>query len=289
MKSKNKIGICGLGNMGSKHLKVYKSNNNAQVDSVFDPEHINKKYTNYNSFLDSCKNLDGVSICSPSGTHAKTALDILKINPKIKLLIEKPIDSSLDLAKKLLPYKKNIFVGHIERYNPVVLKIKEVIKDKKILTFSIKRLGIHQPTIKNDSVVLDLMIHDIDIVRFLWKGLNQEQKTKKIFKEKNNIVYALASFLYNDIYFLLESSWISPQKLRQIKILTPESLYSGDLITQTLTKESRFGMKENIRIKKLEPLKEEIFNFIKFINNEPHEKCTLEESIKNLETICEYE
>ena len=152
MKSKNKIGICGLGNMGSKHLKVYKSNNNAQVDSVFDPEHINKKYTNYNSFLDSCKNLDGVSICSPSGTHAKTALDILKINPKIKLLIEKPIDSSLDLAKKLLPYKKNIFVGHIERYNPAITHT--LLKSNTIKSIVSKRTGVLNERNKNTCITL---------------------------------------------------------------------------------------------------------------------------------------
>ena len=84
---------------------------------------------------------------------------------------------------------------------------------------------------------------------------------------------------------MLEASWIHSQKKRCIKILTPEFSYEADLISQTLARYSRFGMKEDIEIQKQEPLKIEIFNFLKFINSEKCEICTLEESLKNLEDI----
>ncbi|MAF25384.1 hypothetical protein CL634_07395, partial [bacterium] len=129
--TQNLIGVCGVGNMGLNHLKVYDRNNNVEVASMYDPESL--VHCDYDLFLNSCQNLDGVSICAPSDKHAEIALDILKHNPKIKLLIEKPIDLNLNAAKSLLPYKDNIFVGHVERYNPVVLKLKEEIKDKQIL------------------------------------------------------------------------------------------------------------------------------------------------------------
>lgn len=282
--NKKNIGICGVGNMGKKHLGVYDKVNGVNVTSLYDPLYIEKN-GDYFNFLNSCEKLDGVSICTPSNTHAQIALDILKHNPKIKLLIEKPIDSSVDSAKKLIPYKKNIFTGHIERFNPVILKIKEIIKNEEILNFQINRLGLHEPTKENNNVVLDLMVHDIDIVQFIFGNPKTKQSINKIFKEKNNTTYALLSFIYDNIFFLLEASWIHSQKKRCIKILTPEFSYEADLISQTLARYSRFGMKEDIEIQKQEPLKIEIFNFLKFINSEKCEICTLEESLKNLEDI----
>ncbi|MAF25924.1 hypothetical protein CL634_10165, partial [bacterium] len=141
----------------------------------------------------------------------------------------------------------------------------------------------------NNNVILDLMIHDVDIIRFLFGNVDMKRGINRIFKERGGTVYALFSFLYKDIVFSLESSWISPEKRRVIKILTPNTRYECDLIAQTIRKRSKLGIQDSLIIKKKQPLEEEIFNFIKFINNEPHEKCTLEESIKNLEIVCEHE
>ena len=166
-----KIGLCGLGNMGRNHLRVCKKiedeYSDFKVTSLYDPNI--KGFENKHLFLSNAESLNGVIICAPSDKHVDIALELFKINSDIKLLIEKPIDADIKKASSLLSHSDKILVGHIERFNPAVRKLKELIDAKTITGISAirtRRLGNFVAR-SSQFVNLDLLVHDVDIANFL--------------------------------------------------------------------------------------------------------------------------
>ena len=175
---KVRIGVVGLGRLGSLHALIYSKIKYVELVSLCDIDKkraysvagsLKKPWTaDYRDLLD--KKLDAVSIVTPTYLHHKIAKAFLKQG--IHVLVEKPITKSLKEARDLikLARKKRLIiqVGHVERFNSAIQAIEKLSSRPKFI--EVHRLGPFTPRVKDVGVVLDLMIHDIDIILGLIKS-----------------------------------------------------------------------------------------------------------------------
>lgn len=245
-----KIGVIGTGNMGKNHVRVLKSISDIEV-SISDNNEDNllqtgnrfgiiKKYVNYINLLD-IEKPDGVIIATNPNTHKEIAIEAL--NRGIHVLIEKPIALNIQEAEEIIQLADKqgliLTVGHVERFNPVITKIKE-FQDQKLLT-NIYLINTHRvgPFPKRllghcEGVAIDLAVHDFDIISFLGGEFDSIQASQ-IIKSKNQEIYIKALIdLKNGIKASSEFSWISPKMIRTIEIYADEGMIYGDYFNQEL-------------------------------------------------------
>jgi len=179
---KTRVAVIGLGNMGKHHARNYSQMENVELVAVCDlnqelANNIAKKfsckaYYDYKLMLD-LEVIDAVSIVVPTAFHKKVAIDC--INRNINILIEKPIAANLEDAEEIIQTAKgrNIIlqVGHIERYNPAVQKLKYIIENGKlgeVTSIIARRVGAVPVQVRDANVIIDLAVHDIDIINYLF-------------------------------------------------------------------------------------------------------------------------
>ncbi|MDR2400429.1 MAG: Gfo/Idh/MocA family oxidoreductase [Deferribacteraceae bacterium] len=165
-----KMGLIGLGKMGQYHLNLYDEINGLALAGICDTEAaraeaIGKKcstphFSDYKKLLPLA---DAVTIAAPTKYHYEIAKTCL--NEGKHVLVEKPITTNYEEAEELFETaaKKGLVlnIGHVERFNGAVMELKKIVKNP--ILFEARRVGPFNPNFRNDSIVLDLMIHDIDI------------------------------------------------------------------------------------------------------------------------------
>ncbi len=270
---KIRIGVVGVGHLGSIHAKVYSRLDNVKLVGIADCNieralEIGKKYhapafSDYDNLFDK---VDAVSIAVPTSLHYNIGKDFL--NHGIHVLIEKPITKTLSEADELIEIaeeKKLILqVGHIERFNSAVLAIEPYLKEPKFI--ECQRLGPYHKRVNDVGVVLDLMIHDIDIVLGLAKKavVNIEAvglSTISNFEDVANVRLTFEGGTIADI----TASRVTKDVVRKIRIFQEDSYISLDYLNQDAAifkKTEGKILKERIRIKKKEPLKRELKSFV---------------------------
>ena len=323
-KNKLKTGVIGIGNMGKYHVRTYLEMKDVDLVSISDIDK-NKYNELYKKFRDKCKckfykdykeminkeDLDLVSIVVPTIHHKTVAIDCL--NKKINVLLEKPIANNIDDAREIIEAaKKNkviLTIGHIERHNPSVLKLKEIIDSGELGTINsiiVRRVGVMPPQIKDANVIIDLSVHDIDVVNYL---INKEKPNNICVSGgkallQNRIDYADIFMKYNSISVLLQSNWITPVKIRKINITGSKGYAELNYITQELilfetevtkipTEYNDFVIKfgkpveKIINVEKEQPLKKEIRNIINTIKGKEKIRVSPEEALNALKIALE--
>ena len=268
-----KTAVIGIGRLGSIHLRIYKELKGISKIYLVD---INKAmlaghkdletFSDYRKLADK---VDMVSIATPTSNHFKIAKFFLE--RKIPVLVEKPLTKNLAEAKKLLSIsKKNktlLFVGHVERYNSAYLAVKKLIKNPVFI--ECHRLSPYPNRSLDVSVVLDLMIHDLDIILNLLKDKVKDVRVKgvKVLSASPDIVNARIEFEKGCVANIT-SSRISNKKERKVRIFMPQTYLSIDYAAQTVEFYKKSGNKiiqKHLSIKKEEPLKKEISEFLDFV------------------------
>jgi predicted dehydrogenase len=228
------IAVIGAGHLGEFHIKLLKSSKLFNLIGFFDPnisrvKEIIDKY-NINFFeIDKISSLvDAVIISTPTSFHYETAVKFL--NNKKHVFIEKPITSTIEQAKKLIDIKKKNKlvgqVGHVERFNSAFLNIKDALNPMFIESH---RLSSYPSRGTDVSVVLDLMIHDIDIVLSLVdsKITKISANGTKIISTSPDIANARIEF-ENGCVANLTSSRLSLKKMRKMRVFQSDSYISLD-------------------------------------------------------------
>tara|TARA_B100000900_G_scaffold411920_1_gene432589 strand:- start:476 stop:1432 length:957 start_codon:yes stop_codon:yes gene_type:complete len=228
------IAVIGAGHLGEFHIKLLKSSKLFNLIGFFDPnksrvKEIIDKY-NINFFeIDKISSLvDAVIISTPTSFHYETAVKFL--NNKKHVFVEKPITSTIEQADKLIEIKKNNKligqVGHVERFNSAFLNIKNVLNPMFIESH---RLSSYPSRGTDVSVVLDLMIHDIDIVLSLVdsKITKISANGTKIISSSPDIANARIEF-ENGCVANLTSSRLSLKKMRKMRVFQTDSYISLD-------------------------------------------------------------
>lgn len=312
-------GVIGVGNMGRHHARNYAEipGVNLKAISDIDPkigQEVARKfhcqyYSDYRELLKKEK-LDVVTIAVPTKLHQKVALDC--ISRGINILIEKPIAATISEAKEIVQKakQKNIkfTVGHIERFNPAVIKVKEMADAGKlgeIVSITALRMGPMPGQIKDANVVIDIGVHDIDIMNWFYNRLPQ-----KVLAKGGNVLNRtrqdhVETFLdYGKGSGFMVANWITPVKVRKLTISGEKAFVEINYITQEIdfyeTNMSldvddfgefviRFGQirdKKNISVKNIEPVKAEIMSFIDCIKKNGRPAVTAREAIDALDIAC---
>jgi UDP-N-acetylglucosamine 3-dehydrogenase len=274
-----KIGVVGLGSMGQNHARLY-SQLNCELVGVADsnPERakeIGEKYhaKYYADYHDLLGKVDAVSIAVPTTLHNMIALDFL--NEGVHCLVEKPIAFNLNEAESMIQAADrnhvSLAIGHIERFNPAVVRLKQIIDSGllgKILIISTRRVGPYVPRIRDVGVVIDSATHDIGVVRYLVgkEPVSLFSRVGSIKHSKED--HAVIVMDFEGTIACLEVNWFTPSKVRTLVITGSEGIAALDYIEQTLTvhtaQQETGSMNSGTKLTtlKAEPLRLELEDFL---------------------------
>jgi len=273
MSNKIKAGVIGVGAIGKNHARIYSEIDSADLVAVFDSDtDAAKEIVNLyggvlaGSIEEFSRLVDVVSVATPTNTHRSIGESLLERGKH--LLIEKPIADSASDAQALvnLAAEMNcvLQVGHIERFNPVLGEIEERLKDPRFI--EVHRLSPFPNRSMDIGVVLDLMIHDLEIVLHLVKSKIQsiDAVGVPVLTGREDIANARIRF-ESGCVANITASRISPEKMRKLRVFEGESYLSLDYQAQ----EGQFYWKDGMEIKtepveveKGEPLKRELESFV---------------------------
>ena len=263
-----KVGVIGAGYLGKKHLKILENSSFFDLIGFYDKnENIREnlsKNSNYVSFdqIDSLIDAtDAVIIATPTLFHFELAKKVL--NAKKHVFIEKPICSTLEQAYQLtnLEDENKVFgqVGHVERFNPAFEAIKSSIDSPQFI--EAHRFAEFNPRGTDVSVVLDLMIHDIDIVLSVVKSkLKIDASGFSVISETPDICNARIIF-ENGCVANLTANRVSLKKIRKSRFFLKNKYVETDYLTQNL---------EIVKVKDIPKINDDLSIFVK--NAEGKEK-----------------
>lgn len=235
---KIKVGVVGVGHLGQHHLRVYSQVPEAELIGIYDTDLAKAKAkaeefgTSYFEKLDSLLDkTEAVSLVVPTSFHFPVGKEILKKG--VSLLIEKPITETVDQAEKLISLAKEnnltLQVGHIERFNPAFKAIQGMNLDPKFIESH--RLAPFVPRGTDVAVILDLMVHDIDLILSL---VRDKVKTidaagVAVVSESEDIANARITFERGCVANVTASR-ISARAMRKFRLFQKDTYISMDLL-----------------------------------------------------------
>jgi len=291
--------VIGVGGMGKNHARVYSELPGVELVAVCDIEEelaqsIAQKlkvraFSNYRELLK--ENLDAVSIAIPTSIHKKVAVDFA--NAGVNILVEKPIADTVPNAKELInscqQNRVKLMIGHIERFNPVISTIKDAVKDEEIISIDIARLGPLPPRIKDVGILVDLAVHDIDIIRYITGSefVRVYGMTSRVMSH-NEDTAMISLKTASGVLCHISTNWLTPFKVREINIATKERFIKGWLKDKRLCEYRRWHVDNSYMVRELsipqsEPLRLELEAFIYAITNDTEPPVTGEDGLKALE------
>jgi len=290
---KVRVGIIGVGYLGTQHARILSYLEEAELKGVADIDfkkamvignrHRVKYYEDFEDMLDE---IDVGIVAAPTSEHFSIATKLLSEGKSV--LLEKPITETVQQAEELVVVaNKNgliLQIGHLERFNPAVEAIENIISEPKFI--EVQRLGSFSARSLDIDVVLDLMIHDLDIILALIKDEVKVIRSSGIHVLSNKIDIANARLEFaSGCVATLTASRVHQGKVRKLRIFEATSYYSIDYIDQEVKVFPLNGRQTDIKtlkIKKEEPLKKELKNFFRCIRDGKTRKVSGEEGLRAL-------
>ncbi|MGN6749769.1 MAG: Gfo/Idh/MocA family oxidoreductase [Xanthobacteraceae bacterium] len=294
-----RVGVIGVGVMGSNHARVLAELPGVKLVGVADPDRKRcdqvARSLGCASFGDATelmrRGVDAVTIAAPTHLHRDIAIDCTSRG--IHVLVEKPIASTIEESRAIVAAARRagvtLMVGHVERFNPAVQSIKRAIKDQDILSIAITRVGPFPPRMSNVGVVIDLAVHDIDLIRWFTDSEIEEiqPQTSSAVAEREDI--ALLQFrTKSGVLAHINTNWLTPFKARTIHIATRDKYLIGDLLTLQVTEcfgfqpDGSYSMR-HLSVGYAEPLRSELVAFVNAIRSGETPAVTGEEAVASLE------
>ena len=233
------IGVIGVGHLGKLHSKMFKQISNCNFVGVFDSNQEQAKSVadefgvkSFNSIDELLSNVKAVSIAATTTAHYEVAKKCFEKN--IHVFVEKPITATIEQGEELVKIAKEknlkFQVGHIERFNPGLLSLESFISDPMFIQSD--RLAQFNPRGTDVAVVLDLMIHDIDIILSFIKSDVKQIDANGVAVVSDHIDIANARIQFeNGAVANVTASRISQKKMRKMRIFQKDHYISLDFIT----------------------------------------------------------
>src|SRR5207249_3283365 len=270
---KPRVGVVGVGHIGSNHARLYAEIPSAEFSAVYDVDllkanAIGRKFsaTPAKSLDEFIETVDAASVATPTNTHYDVARSLLAQGKHV--LIEKPITDNTAQAGELveLAAQKNVIlqVGHVERFNPVLSALEKYLTHPRFI--EAHRLSPYPERSTDIGVVLDLMIHDLEIILHLVRSPVQtiDAVGVPVLGRREDIANARLRF-ENGCVANVTSSRISPERMRKIRVFQEDAYLSLDYQNQSgeiYRREEGKIVRSEVEIEPEEPLKRQLLSFI---------------------------
>src|ERR1700745_59417 len=293
------VGGIRVGVMGSNHARILAELPGVKLVGVADPDRKRcdqvARSLGCTSFPDAesliRRGIDAVTIAAPTHFHRDIAIDCAARG--IHVMVEKPIASTVEESRAIVAAARRagvtLMVGHVERFNPAVQSIKRAIKDQDILSIAITRVGPFPPRMSNVGVVIDLAVHDIDLIRWFTDSdiAEVQPQLSNAVAEREDI--ALLQFrTASGVLAHINTNWLTPSKARNVTIATRNKYIMGDLLTRQVTEcfgfqpDGSYSMR-HLSVGHAEPLRAELQAFVAAIRDGKEPAVTGEEGVASLE------
>jgi predicted dehydrogenase len=268
-----RVGVVGVGHIGSNHARLYAELPSAQFTAIYDVDvaraaAIAKKYgvTPAQSLEQFAEMIDAASVATPTNTHHKVAHPLLCFGKH--LLIEKPItDNTRDastLAELAARERLVLQVGHVERFNPILSALEARLTHPRFI--EAHRLSPYPDRSTDIGVVLDLMIHDLEIILHLVRAPVQSIDAVGVPVLSKGEDIANARLRFEDgCVANITSSRISPERMRKIRVFQEDAYLSLDYQNQSGEIYRRANgriTRDKVAIAREEPLKRQLMSFV---------------------------
>jgi len=314
---KVKAAVVGVGSMGKNHARIYSDLPEVELVGVADsnPDHAaniavkygTKAYEDPLALFES-QHPDVITLAVPTVEHHSLALQA--IDHGIHLLIEKPISYTIAEGQEIINRAQSagikLMVGHIERFNPAVRELKERLTAGelgRVFQIDARREGPFPARIKDVGVVIDLAVHDLDIMRYI-----SGKEIKRLYAETERRIHSYHEDLFAGLVRLADNSigtlsinWLTPTKIRELTVIGERGMFRVDYLTQDLyffenatiqspnwdTLQVIRGVSEGRMIRntveKKEPLRSEIEAFVASVREGTEPPVTGKDGLKALE------
>lgn len=276
-----RVGVIGCGVMGKNHARVLAEMPGVALAGVVDTD---AEAVEFVTSRLGCRGFaspaelyasgcDAVTIAAPTHLHMPIALEAIAKGQHV--LIEKPIAQSVPEGERILAAAEKarvtLMVGHVERFNPAIQTMKQAVKGEEILSIQITRVGPFPPRMSNVGVVIDLGVHDIDLIRWLTDSeiVHIQPQTNAIHAAREDI--ALLQFRTSTgVLAHINTNWLTPFKARTAAIATKNKYIMGDLITRQVTEcfeykpDGSYSMR-HLSVGYAEPLRAELTAFVQAV------------------------
>jgi predicted dehydrogenase len=262
-----RIAVVGAGQFGQNHIRVVRESPNAELCAIVDTDPTKAPVQDYRELFGK---VDAAIVAVPTVAHAEIAGDLMANG--IDVLVEKPITKDLESADHLIEtaakHRRILQVGHLERFNPAVAELERMATLP--LFFEIHRMSIFSARSLDVDVVLDLMIHDLDIVLALVKSPLEEVRAAGVSILSPNVDIANVRLQFQDGCIAnLTASRVSTEKVRKLRLFQPQEYLSLDYARQDLAAfsvgpERQIGFRQP-PIEKGEPLKLQFEAFLQSV------------------------
>ncbi len=244
-----KVGLIGAGKMGSYHAETWERLTGARLIAIADPDEITARarigrrpvdwVADYRWMLER-PDIDAVCVCTPSEHHARVALDAIEAG--MHVFVEKPIAVALEDGLRMAAAARiagvKLMVGHIERFNPAVSKLSELIAEGRIgrvFRAQATRVGPLPGRIMDTGVAIDLATHDLDLMQFvLGRNITSiyAEGSRCIHPTQEDLISCLLRFGDDGPMGLLDVNWLTPEKRREMTVIGEGGMLTADYITQ---------------------------------------------------------
>jgi len=297
--SRVRIGVVGVGIMGSNHARVLADLPGVKLIGVADPGAGHRALLAQVLGCEACDDteallalgIDAAVIAAPTHLHHELALACIKRG--VHVLVEKPIASNVEEGRAIVAAAERagvkLMVGHVERFNPAVQATKDAIKGEEILSIAITRVGPFPPRMSNVGVVIDLAVHDIDLIRWFTDSeiVEVQPQLKSAVAEREDI--ALLQFrTASGVLAHINTNWLTPFKARTVHIATRKKYVIADLLTRQVTEcfgfqpDGSYSMR-HLSVGHAEPLRSELIAFITAVSDRSTPAVAGAEGVASLE------
>ncbi len=294
-----RIGVVGVGVMGSNHARVFAGLPGVVLVGIADPDSKQAEFVAHTlgcaavadveELLD--LGIDAVTIAAPTHLHHPIALTCIARG--VHVLVEKPIASTVEQGQEIIDAARaagvTLMVGHVERFNPAVEAVKDAIRNEDILSIAITRVGPFPPRMSNVGVVIDLAVHDIDLIRWFTDSdiVEVQPQLSNAVAEREDI--ALLQFrTASGVLAHINTNWLTPFKARSVTVATRGKYVMADLLTRQVTEcfgfqpDGSYSMR-HLSVGHAEPLRSELLAFLQAVRSGGRAAVTGEEGVASLE------
>src|SRR3984893_17893961 len=241
-----RLGVVGVGVMGANHARVLADLADVKLVGIADSDPKQRElvaqalgcagYPDVEPLI--AGGFDAITIAAPTPLHRDLALTCIRHG--VHILVEKPIASTVREGRAIIAAAQRagvtLMIGHVERFNPAVEAIKNAIRDEDILSIAITRVGPFPPRMSNVGVVIDLAVHDIDLIRWFTDSdiIEVQPQLSNAIAEREDI--ALLQFrTASGVLAHINTNWLTPFKARNVTVATRNKYIMGDLLTRQVT------------------------------------------------------